>query len=239
MKWNQACCLLSCVIFKLHCWGHFHLLHHFHVTFSEHSIPLRVIKVSNYFSFSFLRWNVSSVWSRPLWQKSLPLGSVSGEAANLFLFPAIEQLTHLTPELMITMDSWSGDHQRTEEEHDRWDLSNPRWKIGPVNENSENSLIRKWKSTLCADHPLFTCLYRLSSESDRERENLGFTFAVLLKSILSCHCCLGNRMQIKPSEHPKPHKISSSRPHMHICTKTPLGRRREDLYSCIYCSKEW
>lgn len=123
----------------------------------------------------------------------------------------------------------------------RSDSSNPRWKIGPANENSEKSLIRKWQSTLCADHPLFTCLYRFSSGSDRERENLGFPFAVLLKSTLSCHRCSGNRMQIKPSvtKDPKPHKISPSRPHMHICVKTPLGRKRGGLYSFIYCSKEW
>lgn len=86
MKWSQACCLLSCVIFKLHCRGHFHLLHHVHVTFSEHSIPLRVIKVSHYFSFSSLRWNVSSVWSGPLWQKSLPL------VRNCYLCRAKQQI---------------------------------------------------------------------------------------------------------------------------------------------------
>lgn len=59
-----------------------------------------------------------------------------------------------------------------------------------------------------AARPLFACLYRFLSGSDRETENLGFPFAVLLKSTFSCHCCSGNRMQIKPSvtRHPKPQK---------------------------------
>lgn len=168
--------------------------------------------------------------------------SVSGEAANLFLFPAIEQLTHLTPaDGRYGQLKWWPPKKRSKTWPIWRDLSNPRWKIDPVNEHSENSLVHKWKSTLCVDHPLFTCLYRLSSGSDRERQNLGFPFSMVLKSTLSCHCCSGNRMQIKPSvrKHPKLHKISPNRPHMHNSIKTPLCRRREDLYSFIYCSREW
>lgn len=49
-KINSSMLPLFCFIFKPLYWGHFHLS----ITFSEHSIPLRVIKVSHFFSFSFL-----------------------------------------------------------------------------------------------------------------------------------------------------------------------------------------
>lgn len=136
---------------------------------------------------------------------------------------------------------WRPPKRRNTTQHDRYD----RIYQTHVGKLAQSMKIQKilWfaKSTLWTAHPLFTCLYRFSSGGDRERENLGFPFAVLLKSTLSCQRCSGNRMQIKPpvTKHPKLHKISPTRPHVHICVRTPLGRRREDLYSFISCSKEW
>lgn len=55
-KINSSMLPLFCFIFKPLYWGHFHLS----ITFSEHSIPLRVIKVSHFFFF-LLRWSAWNV----------------------------------------------------------------------------------------------------------------------------------------------------------------------------------
>lgn len=118
---NKVTCHILSFIFNIFTSGRFH------ITFPEHNIPLRVIKFSHIFLLFFLRWSaldVSSAWSKPLWQEPLLLGHVffccfffflakqppysllfiltSGRAAAA---RAIKQLIYLTWKLMITKDS--------------------------------------------------------------------------------------------------------------------------------------